>query len=184
MRRPPQLGDIVLLATPWDESGLKHRRAVAAPLAGRLVVSCINPLGFDARGPYGLPVARGQRRGTGRKPAAGQHGHGRVPPPLGARAWSTWTTTCRARTCWSAATTTAARARVVELAMEVTGRPGVDVGATAAGPHARAFHRGPDRGQPPLQDTGGRATDPRGLLAVSVAGRRGLTAQGDRSHAP
>ncbi len=32
---------------------------LAAPLAGKVVVDCVNPLGFDAQGPYALPVAAG-----------------------------------------------------------------------------------------------------------------------------
>src|SRR4051812_45307687 len=52
------LGDIVLLATPWDPSG-ESIAALRSALAGRLVVSCINPLGFDAQGPHGLHVSEG-----------------------------------------------------------------------------------------------------------------------------
>lgn len=45
--------DVVLLAVPWDGhadlvSGLSEQ------LAGRIVISCVNPLGFDERGPFGL----------------------------------------------------------------------------------------------------------------------------------
>lgn len=31
----------------------------ALPLAGRLVISCVNPLAFDSRGAFGVPVANG-----------------------------------------------------------------------------------------------------------------------------
>src|SRR3954454_8769337 len=51
-------GEIVLLATPYDASG-DSITALSSAVAGRLVVSCINPLGFDARGPHGLPVPEG-----------------------------------------------------------------------------------------------------------------------------
>jgi len=51
-------GEIVLLATPWDEGGASIA-TLSDVLAGRLVVSCINPLGFDQQGPHGLPVAHG-----------------------------------------------------------------------------------------------------------------------------
>jgi len=49
--------DIVLLAVPYDG----HDELVASladGLAGKVVVSCVNPLGFDKQGPYGLDVDR------------------------------------------------------------------------------------------------------------------------------
>ncbi len=48
---------IVLLAVPYDG----HDELVASladGLAGKVVVSCVNPLGFDKQGPYGLDVER------------------------------------------------------------------------------------------------------------------------------
>lgn len=51
-------GDIVIVAVPWDG----HRElleALAGPLAGKLVVDCVNPLGFDKRGPFALDVPEG-----------------------------------------------------------------------------------------------------------------------------
>jgi NADPH-dependent F420 reductase len=50
--------DVVLLAVPYDG----HADLVSSlrpELAGRIVISCVNPLGFDARGPYGLDVPDG-----------------------------------------------------------------------------------------------------------------------------
>ncbi|MEU0491876.1 NADPH-dependent F420 reductase [Nocardiopsis changdeensis] len=51
-------GDIVIVAVPWDG----HRElleSLAGPLAGKLVVDCVNPLGFDKRGPFALDVPEG-----------------------------------------------------------------------------------------------------------------------------
>jgi 8-hydroxy-5-deazaflavin:NADPH oxidoreductase len=50
--------DIVLVAVPWDghDSLLASLRE---PLAGKIVIDCVNPLGFDERGPYPLEVAEG-----------------------------------------------------------------------------------------------------------------------------
>lgn len=51
-------GDIVIVAVPWEG----HRELLASlaePLAGKIVVDCVNPLGFDKRGPYALPVEEG-----------------------------------------------------------------------------------------------------------------------------
>lgn len=48
-------GGLVVLAVPYD--GHAELVAELAPhLAGKVVVSCVNPLGFDKRGPYGLDV--------------------------------------------------------------------------------------------------------------------------------
>ena len=50
--------DIVVVAVPWDghESLL---RDVAGQLAGKIVVDCVNPLGFDERGAFALAVDEG-----------------------------------------------------------------------------------------------------------------------------
>ena len=49
--------DVAVLAVPYDG----HDALVAEladGLAGKVVVSCVNPLGFDKQGPYGLDVER------------------------------------------------------------------------------------------------------------------------------
>jgi 8-hydroxy-5-deazaflavin:NADPH oxidoreductase len=51
-------GDVVIVAVPWEG----HREllaSLAADLAGKIVIDCVNPMGFDARGAYPLPVAEG-----------------------------------------------------------------------------------------------------------------------------
>jgi NADPH-dependent F420 reductase len=50
--------DIVIVAVPWEG----HAETIAAlrePLAGKVVVDCVNPLGFDGMGPYALRVPEG-----------------------------------------------------------------------------------------------------------------------------
>jgi 8-hydroxy-5-deazaflavin:NADPH oxidoreductase len=50
--------DVVIVAVPWEG----HRdllASLAEPLAGKIVIDCVNPLGFDGRGVYPLPVAEG-----------------------------------------------------------------------------------------------------------------------------
>jgi NADPH-dependent F420 reductase len=48
--------DVVLLAVPYDG----HDELVATlPLAGKVVISCVNPLAFDKAGPYGRAVDGG-----------------------------------------------------------------------------------------------------------------------------
>jgi hypothetical protein len=49
---------LVIIAVPWDG----HREllaSLAGPLAGKIVVDCVNPMGFDNRGAYPLPVPEG-----------------------------------------------------------------------------------------------------------------------------
>jgi NADPH-dependent F420 reductase len=49
--------DVVVIAVPWDG----HDELVAElPLAGKTVVSCVNPLAFDKRGAYGLVIDAGE----------------------------------------------------------------------------------------------------------------------------
>ena len=53
-----QAGDVVIVAVPW--SG--HEATVAslrAELAGKVVVDCVNPLGFDKQGAFALEVPEG-----------------------------------------------------------------------------------------------------------------------------
>ena len=51
-------GDIVIVAVPWDGHA-ELLTELAGALAGKLVVDCVNPLGFDKQGAYALPVAEG-----------------------------------------------------------------------------------------------------------------------------
>ena len=49
--------DVVLLAVPYDG----HDDLVATlPLAGKTVISCVNPLAFDKRGAHGLVIDAGE----------------------------------------------------------------------------------------------------------------------------
>jgi len=50
--------DMVIAAVPWEGHD-ELLRGLAADLAGKIVVDCVNPLGFDARGPYALRVPEG-----------------------------------------------------------------------------------------------------------------------------
>jgi 8-hydroxy-5-deazaflavin:NADPH oxidoreductase len=67
--RPPQLtgaanadaaraADVVIAAMPWDG----HRElleSLAGVLDGKILIDCVNPLGFDSRGAYPLEVPEG-----------------------------------------------------------------------------------------------------------------------------
>ncbi|MFB4194309.1 NADPH-dependent F420 reductase [Streptomyces carpaticus] len=50
--------DIVIVAVPWDGHE-KTLTALRTELAGKLVVDCVNPLGFDKQGAYALVPEEG-----------------------------------------------------------------------------------------------------------------------------
>ncbi|MFE8943599.1 NADPH-dependent F420 reductase [Streptomyces sp. NPDC003233] len=50
--------DIVIVAVPWDGHG-DTLKALRDELAGKLVVDCVNPLGFDKKGAYALRPEEG-----------------------------------------------------------------------------------------------------------------------------
>ena len=53
-----RFGDIVIVAVPWDG----HRElleSLASDLAGKIIVDCVNPLGFDKQGAFALSVEEG-----------------------------------------------------------------------------------------------------------------------------
>jgi 8-hydroxy-5-deazaflavin:NADPH oxidoreductase len=51
-------GDLVIAALPW-EGHAATLTALADRLRDSIVVDCVNPIGFDKRGPYPLPVPEG-----------------------------------------------------------------------------------------------------------------------------
>ena len=50
--------DVVIVAVPWDGHGALLE-SLSGVLAGKIVVDCVNPLGFDKQGAFSLPVAEG-----------------------------------------------------------------------------------------------------------------------------
>ncbi|MGW3492887.1 NADPH-dependent F420 reductase [Streptomyces sp. NPDC001020] len=50
--------DIVIVAVPWEGHG-KTLESLQAELAGKLVVDCVNPLGFDKKGAYAIKPEEG-----------------------------------------------------------------------------------------------------------------------------
>ncbi|MBE7324726.1 NADPH-dependent F420 reductase [Nocardioides sp. Y6] len=51
-------GDVVLVVVPW-EGHAELLTELKSQLAGKVVVDCVNPLGFDKQGPYALAVEEG-----------------------------------------------------------------------------------------------------------------------------
>jgi NADPH-dependent F420 reductase len=50
--------DVVIAAVPWEGHG-DLLSALAGELAGKIVVDCVNPMGFDKRGAYALTADQG-----------------------------------------------------------------------------------------------------------------------------
>ena len=57
-REAAAAADVVVLAVPWDGHA-ELARSLAPALAGKVVVDCVNPVGFDKQGPFALDVADG-----------------------------------------------------------------------------------------------------------------------------
>lgn len=57
-RTAAALGEIVLVVVPW-EGHAELLAGLVDELRGKLVVDCVNPLGFDRSGPFALPVPEG-----------------------------------------------------------------------------------------------------------------------------
>ncbi|MCD4524609.1 NADPH-dependent F420 reductase [Nocardioides sp. cx-173] len=119
--------DVVLLAVPYDG----HDELVATlPLAGKVVVSCVNPLAFDKQGPHGRIIDDG----AGSAAESAQ----RIAPDatvVGAFHHVSAVTLWGDReviddedvlVCGDSAD---AKAVAIELARSVTGRDGIDAGA-------------------------------------------------------
>jgi NADPH-dependent F420 reductase len=50
--------DVVLVAVPW-EGHAALLESLRDELVGKIVIDCVNPLGFDKQGPFALPVEEG-----------------------------------------------------------------------------------------------------------------------------
>jgi 8-hydroxy-5-deazaflavin:NADPH oxidoreductase len=118
--------DIVLLAVPWE--GHAELVASLAPvLHGKTIISCVNPLGFDQNGPYGLTLqesaAEEAQRLVPDATVVGSFHH--------VAALSLWKTEGPldhddVLVCGDDAE---AKALVMDLATAVTGKRGIDAGA-------------------------------------------------------
>jgi NADPH-dependent F420 reductase len=119
--------DLVVLSVPY-EGHTALVTSLAADLAGRIVVSCVNPLGFDKAGAYALDVPDG---------SAAEEAVRLAPSARVVGAFHTVSAVSLWRhegpldyedvlVCGDDAEAVAA---VVDLAEAVTGRPGVAVGA-------------------------------------------------------
>ena len=118
--------DIVVLAIPFDG----HDDLVASladELAGKLVISCVNPLGFDKHGPFGLELGgeSAAERAAALVPDAqvvGSFHHLSAVSLIDPGADLSTQDVLVVGDCAEA------KAVVMDLATAVTGRPGVDAG--------------------------------------------------------
>lgn len=121
------VADLVLLAIPYD--GHDDLVASLAPhLAGKVVVSCVNPLGFDKRGPYGLNLgassaAEQAQRLLPESAVVGAFHHLSAVTLIGTADYLDHEDVL---VCGDDPD---AKQAVLELAATVTGRPGIDAGA-------------------------------------------------------
>lgn len=125
--RAADLADMVLLAVPYDG----HEALVsglASQLAGKVVISCVNPLGFDKRGPYGLELGSW---------SAAEQAQGLLPDSalvgafhhLSAVSLISEAEMLDHEDVLVCGDDDAAKQSVIKLAATVTGRPGIDAGA-------------------------------------------------------
>ncbi len=119
--------DVVVVAVPYDG----HAALVgglADALADRIVVSCVNPLGFDRRGPYGLDVAAGSAAEEAQRLAPRARMTAAFHHVSAVSLWRHSGPLCD-EDVLVCGDDTEAKQVVLDLAATVTGRPGVDAGA-------------------------------------------------------
>lgn len=118
---------LVVLAVPFD--GHDELVSDLAPLlVDKVVVSCVNPLGFDRRGPYGLDL-----NGS----SAAEHAQELLPEASVVGAFHHLSAVSLLgdapvldhEDVLVCGDDDAAKQQVVELAASITGRPGIDAGA-------------------------------------------------------
>jgi len=119
--------DVVLLAVPWN--GHDELVAELAPaLAGKVVISCVNPLGFDKRGPYGLDLG---------PTSAAEHAQELLPDSKVVGAFHHLSAVTLASDAdfldhedvMICGDDSDAKAVVIELSSTITGKSGIDAGA-------------------------------------------------------
>lgn len=119
-------GNVVLLAIPW----VGHAdlvRSLADRLAGHVVISCVNALGFDKRGPYGLDLPESAAEETQRLAPSAQV-VGAFHHVAAAGLWKD-TDAMEHESVLVCGDDATAKQRVVDLARAVTRAPGIDAGA-------------------------------------------------------
>jgi 8-hydroxy-5-deazaflavin:NADPH oxidoreductase len=119
--------DVVLLAVPYDGHG-DLVRSLGAELAGKVVISCVNPLGFDKRGAFGLDVPDGSAAEEAQRIVPEARLVGAFHHLSAVNLWGSAATLDHedVLVCGDDAD---AKAVAIALAAVVTGHDGIDVGA-------------------------------------------------------
>jgi NADPH-dependent F420 reductase len=119
--------DLVLLAIPFD--GHDELVAELAPhLAGKIVISCVNPLGFDKGGPYGLDLGPTSAAENAQRLLPDSHVVGAFHH-LSAVTLISEADVLDHEDVLVCGDDVDSKAAVIDLASTVTGKPGVDAGA-------------------------------------------------------
>ncbi len=119
--------DLVLLAVPYDGHDALVAE-LALHLAGKVVISCVNPIGFDRRGPYGLDLGPTSAAETAQRllpdsTVVGAFHH------LSAVSLNGNADLLDHEDVLVCGDDVDAKTAVIDLAASVTGRPGIDAGA-------------------------------------------------------
>lgn len=129
--------DIVVLAIPYRG----HRETVAAlPIGHKVVISCVNPVGFDAEGPIGLALEEG--RSSAAEQAQQLHPESVV---VGAfhhvAAVTLWSDVdfLKSQDVLVVSDSSQAKRLVSGLAMSITGHSAIDGGRLRMARHIEAF---------------------------------------------
>lgn len=118
--------DVVLLAVPYNGHD-ELVEALAPTLAGKTVISCVNPLGFDKGGPHGLVVEGGSAAEVAQRLAPESTVVGAFHHVSAVSLWNEeeFLDYEDVLVCGDDAD---AKAVAIELARSVTGRDGIDAG--------------------------------------------------------
>jgi 8-hydroxy-5-deazaflavin:NADPH oxidoreductase len=116
-------GDVAVIAVPWN-----GHEALVTSLPDKVVISCVNPLAFDARGPVGSRPRRVRRRAG---PAADTHCPCGwcLPPTSRPHRCGTRSEPLAHEDVLVCADDAEAKQFVQKLATSVTGKLGIDAGA-------------------------------------------------------
>ncbi|MFD5750350.1 NADPH-dependent F420 reductase [Streptomyces sp. NPDC127033] len=121
-----EAADIVLLAVPY-RGHAELVASLAARLVGKVLISCVNPLGFDERGPYGLDPADGSAAEEALRLAPGARLAGAFHHVSAVSLWGR-SPVLDHEDVLVCGDDEQAKDVACELARAVTGRPGIDAG--------------------------------------------------------
>jgi hypothetical protein len=120
------MGEVVVLAVPYEGHD-ELVGSLASAFDGKVVVSCVNPLGFDKRGAFGLEIPGGSAAEVLASLAPGATVVGAFHHVSAVSLWSD-EEFLEHEDVLVCGDDREAKELVIELAAAVTGRPGVDAG--------------------------------------------------------